>query len=234
LLITQLTSLGCAHRFLHRYTVKEGDTLWSIASTLNADPEIILDDNRLKSPRDLKIGQLLHVRGKRKQRNDERGEYIEPLGPASKTTTPVAIKIPEPQFSKPKTRADKDPRSIKLAWPVKKGVAFRNFDLDPRGPYEGIAIGAPMGSVVQAAADGEVIYAGQNKHQGHLVILRHDEPFMTVYAHLQEIQVKPGQNVRTGDVVGLLGRSGDVDAPQLQFQVRKNRIAVDPMRYFKK
>jgi len=123
---------------------------------------------------------------------------------------------------------------IDLIWPVKDGVVFKVFDERPESLFEGIALGAPMGASVRAVAKGSVIYVAQNVNRfGKMVIIKHDKDFVTIYAHLDKILVSKGKTVKSGDVIGHLGVSGGVSSPRLYFQVRKNRLPVDPQRYLK-
>lgn len=68
---------------------------------------------------------------------------------------------------------------------------------------------------------------------GRIVIVKHEEPFVTIYAHLDEVSVTKGHKVKRLDSLGTVGTTGGVDSPRLYFQVRKNRTPVDPERYLK-
>jgi murein DD-endopeptidase MepM/ murein hydrolase activator NlpD len=88
----------------------------------------------------------------------------------------------------------------------------------------------PEGTPVKAAEDGVVTYAGSEvKGYGKLVLIRHDNGYVSAYAHNGDIAVKAGEKVRRGQVVAKSGQSGNVTSPQLHFEIRKGATPVDPM-----
>jgi murein DD-endopeptidase MepM/ murein hydrolase activator NlpD len=94
---------------------------------------------------------------------------------------------------------------------------------------DGINIAAPVGTPIHAAADGVVSYAGNElKGYGNLILIKHDDGFVTAYAHANSIGVARGQRVAKGDVIGTVGQTGDVDQPQLHFEVRQGMKPLDP------
>lgn len=114
----------------------------------------------------------------------------------------------------------------RLLWPVKEGKVVRSFgeSKDPRYGVNfynpGIDIAAPLGAPVLAASSGTVILAQNIRGYGKTVILDHGQNVVTVYAHLQELRVRSGQEVKEGQVIGLVGDTGLVDGPTLHFEVR--------------
>lgn len=119
----------------------------------------------------------------------------------------------------------------RLLWPVKEGKVIRNFgeSKDPRYGVNfynpGIDISAPLGSPVLAASSGVVILAQSVRGYGKTIILDHGQDIVTVYAHLQELKVGSGQEVKEGQVIGLVGDTGLVDGPTLHFEVRVGKKA---------
>jgi lipoprotein NlpD len=112
-------------------------------------------------------------------------------------------------------------------WPA-KGKVIAGF-AEPRS--KGIDIDGWPGDPVVAAAAGRVTYTGTGiPGLGKLVVIKHDNGFITVYAHNRTILVKEQQNVARGEKIAELGAS-DADRPKLHFQVRKGAAAVDPLRY---
>ena len=96
---------------------------------------------------------------------------------------------------------------------------------------KGLAIAGRAGDPVIAAADGVVVYAGSGlRGYGNLVILKHNNTYLTAYAHNQTLLVKEDQPVRKGQKIAEMGNS-DADRVKLHFEVRKNGTPVDPMRY---
>lgn len=140
----------------------------------------------------------------------------------------------------PAVRADKqaerrsadrapDTRTI-FDWPV-HGKVIARFGRQPGGEKnEGIAIAVPEGTRIASADDGVVIYAGGGlKKFGNLVLVRHANDYVTAYAHARELQVKRGDQIKRGDVIGTSGQTGSVSAPQLYFEIRRNSAPVDPL-----
>ena len=85
---------------------------------------------------------------------------------------------------------------------------------------------------VRAAADGVVAYSGNElKGYGNLVLIRHEDGYVTAYAHASELFVKRGDTVKRGDVIAKAGQTGSVSSPQLHFEVRKGAVALDPMKF---
>lgn len=97
---------------------------------------------------------------------------------------------------------------------------------------DGINIKAPKGTAVRSAENGVVAYTGSEMSgYGNLVLVRHADRWMTAYAHMDKILVKKGDTVKAGQSIGTVGATGQVDSPQLHFEVRKGTQAVDPSKY---
>ena len=99
--------------------------------------------------------------------------------------------------------------------------------------HTGVDLRAPEGTPIPAALDGIVTAAGPRGDYGNAVEVRHPDGFTTLYAHLSEVQVAPGQEVRQGDPVGLSGQTGRTTGPHLHLEVRKGGHPVDPRLAFK-
>jgi murein DD-endopeptidase MepM/ murein hydrolase activator NlpD len=95
---------------------------------------------------------------------------------------------------------------------------------------EGINIAASRGAPVRAAENGRIVYIGNAaKGYGTLILVKHADGYMTAYAHLDRPLVAEGQDVRRGETIGTVGSSGNVDRPQLHFEIRKGRESVNPV-----
>ena len=107
-------------------------------------------------------------------------------------------------------------------WPV-QGRIISEFGTKPDGGHnDGINVAVPAGTSVKAAENGVVAYAGDElKGYGNLVLVRHSNNWVSAYAHNEEILVKRGDQVRRGQVIAKAGRTGQVNQPQLHFELRK-------------
>ena len=98
------------------------------------------------------------------------------------------------------------------------------------GGNEGINIAVPEGTPVKATEAGTVTYAGSEvKGYGNLVLIRHENGYVSAYAHNGSLGVKRGEKVKRGQVIATSGQSGNVTSPQLHFEIRKGQTPVDPM-----
>jgi murein DD-endopeptidase MepM/ murein hydrolase activator NlpD len=98
--------------------------------------------------------------------------------------------------------------------------------------HDGVDIGARQGTIVRASRSGHVIYAGNRiRGYGNMIIIRHADTFSTVYAHLSKITVKKNQFIGRGLPIGRVGRTGHATGSHLHFEVRNNRVPVDPLLY---
>jgi len=115
-------------------------------------------------------------------------------------------------------------------WPV-HGKVIAGFGPRPNGQQnDGINVAVPENTPVKAAEDGVVAYAGSElKGYGNLVLVRHSNGYVTAYAHAKELLVKRGDPIKRGQVIAKSGQTGNVDAPQLHFEVRKGPSPQDPM-----
>ncbi len=117
----------------------------------------------------------------------------------------------------------------RFVWPV-VGRVILPFGGGGNGERnDGINIAAAAGTPIHAAAAGTVTYAGNElKGYGNLVLIQHDDGYVTAYAHAESISVERGDRVGKGQVIGLAGATGDVDRPQLHFEIRKGVQPINP------
>lgn len=125
--------------------------------------------------------------------------------------------------------------SGRLRWPV-QGRIISAFGPRPDGTHnDGVNFSVPQGTDVHAAEGGEVIYVGDElKAYGKLVLLRHDNGWVTAYAHNEDLLVTRGKKVARGDVIAKAGKTGPVDQPQVHFELRQDSKAVDPTSFMEK
>ena len=191
------------------YRVVRGDTLSKIARQHGQSVNSLMQLNSIKNPNQIKVGQVLRVNGSGR---------AAPLAPAGSST------VQAPQATTGKSVAA--PRAIKLAWPA-SGAHRRGTGAQSQGVF----ITGTRGSTVSAAAPGKVMYAGNGlRGYGNMIIISHDDNFMSVYAHNDSLNVKENQTVRQGQTIATMG-SSDTSQVQLYFELRYNGKAVDATRY---
>ncbi len=141
-----------------------------------------------------------------------------------------------PRANAPIVQASDEPQQMPASygdghfmWPL-NGRVISTFGSVGNGERnDGINIAAKEGEPIHAAAGGTVTYAGNElKGYGNLILIRHDDGYVTAYAHAQSIGVNRGDRVEKGQVIGLAGATGDVDSPQLHFEIRRGVEPVDP------
>lgn len=161
-----------------------------------------------------------------------------PVTQVAKIPTPVLR--PDIKESRIASELVPDPNTARLFTPSQYGFIWpTNGKVISRfGPKEGglhndgINIKAPYGSPVRAAADGTVVYAGNElRGYGNLLVVKHDQGYMSAYAHLADMMVKKGDQLRRGTLIGHIGNTGNIDTAQLHFGIRKGKKALDPEQY---
>lgn len=201
------------------HTVKDGETGFSIALDYGVPWPTIAAANAMKVDAPVRTGQKLAI----------------PTVAARPTTAPAPgpLQRASPSAS-PAALADTP--APKFAWPL-SGKVRRPFLVAGAkdGPHEGIDVLSPEGTAVRASAAGTVIFAGQGPEDyGLTVILFHGGRWTTTYSFLSKVTVKEGDPVRAGERVGLVGETGLATEPQLHFEVRRNRVPLDPVKYLPK
>lgn len=147
---------------------------------------------------------------------------LEPPLPAE-TAKPVAM-LPAPAV-----------RSGGFLWPISNGKTLAGFGSQGNGlQNDGINIEAPRGTPIHAAENGVVAYAGNEiRGFGNMILIKHNDGWVTAYAHADQLLVKRGDTIKKGDIIGKVGSTGSVDKPQLHFELRQGKKPVDPTRYIK-
>jgi len=139
------------------------------------------------------------------------------------------VKAPQQVAAAPAVAAPPAEERAEFRWPA-RGRVISGFG-SKGGNGDGIAIAVPEGTPVKAASDGVVAYAGEElKGYGKLVLVRHDNGYVSAYAHNGELNVKRGEKVSRGQTIAKSGATGNVTSPQLHFELRKGSTPVDPTK----
>ena len=193
------------------HTVTAGETLFRIGKAYGMTYQELARVNGIQDAGKIRVGQRIFIPG---------------------ATQPLPVETITPMETTPPTPASPDPvPGIEtFIWPVNGTI---NSGYGPRGLsfHDGIDIAAPEGTPIRAIEDGEVIYSDQLRGYGNMVILRHADGIVSVYAHNESNLVREGQSVVRGEVVARVGSTGRVSGPHLHFEIRKNNVAQDPLRY---
>lgn len=217
------------------YKVRDGDTLYGIARTFEVTTNGIARLNNLRSPYVLKEGQIVRLPSSVQDPETS----VQPSVRTASLTTPAQITPPEkPRKTEARTARTPLPKttpgrsSSKFLKPV-SGKTISSFGPKANGLHnDGINIRVPRGTPVRAAENGVVVYAGNElEGYGNLVLVRHADRWMTAYAHLDKIMVKRGATIKRGASLGTVGSTGQVDEPQLHFEIRRGTKALDPKKY---
>ena len=118
-----------------------------------------------------------------------------------------------------------------FAWPVDSGTVSSGFGIRNGTMHDGVDIAAPVGTPIHAAESGATIYSGRLRGYGNVIIVRHDDHYVTVYAHCSETLVREGESVTRGQTIGRIGSSGRTTGANLHFEVRRDNRARNPLAY---
>ncbi|MFZ3127727.1 MAG: peptidoglycan DD-metalloendopeptidase family protein [Rhodoferax sp.] len=223
------------------YTVKPGDTMIHIGLETGQSHKDIARWNNLENPNRIEVGQVLRVVPPVSYET----AVAKPVASAAVTPTPIAAGPAKPA-SAPASAASAAPAATPAPAPAPVAAATAGSDDDlgliwpGRGAIlagydevknKGLDIGGAAGDPVLAAAEGRVVYAGAGlRGYGNLVILKHNNTFLTAYAHNQTLLVKEDQTVKKGQKIAEMGNS-DADRVKLHFEVRRQGKPVDPAKY---
>jgi lipoprotein NlpD len=220
------------------YTVKTGDTLIRIGLENGQNWKDLVKWNAIENPNIIEVGQVLRVVPPGVDPNAASSRPIttakvetKPLDPKAAASAasgvasaPAPAPTPTPAPAPPVARDGDD--DINWSWPA-AGTVVAPFD---EGKVKGLVFSGKAGDPVLAAADGRVVYAGSGlRGYGNLVILKHNNTYLTAYAHNQALLVKEDQTVRRGQKIAEMG-STDADGVKLHFEIRKQGKPIDPAR----
>jgi len=235
LLLGLLASLGCAttggSRPLHEdhvpgawHVVEAGETSASIAKRAGIVLEDFLEINGLRRHEPLIPGRPVFLFGA------TAGLSASEQTPVASVSEPVDPAAPLGASSQPAPAPRAGPAPLR--WPLRAPRLTSRFGKRWGRPHEGIDMAAPIGTPVLAAAGGTVIYAGdQVRGYGNMVVLRHADNLVTVYAHNSLLLVQTGDPVTVGQEIARVGDTGRSTAPHLHFEVRRRDTPHDPLLF---
>ena len=212
------------------HRVQAGESLVAISRLYSVDWKDMARWNNLSDPNRLEVGQLLALSGsseppKAAPRAESNGVVVRPI--SNSDATPVQPKEAAPEPVEKVAESTPSAAALKLIWPA-DGPIVGQFDGNNN---KGIGIGGQLGAPVLAAADGRVVYAGSGlRGYGNLVIIKHDDTFLTAYAHNQALLVKEDQAFKQGQRIAEMGNS-ESDVVKLHFEVRQLGKPVNPLNY---
>jgi len=227
------------------HRVAAGETGIGIAQAYGVDWGEIVTINALGEPYILRVGQRLRLPAEARVQSPRAvdvaaraASFTLDIDDIATGSQPALAESGRPAAASavpkhPVTTAIAAPAAFsgRFRWPLAGPVIARFGPLAPGKVNDGINIAAAQGTPIHAAADGVVAYAGDEiAVYGGLILIDHGGGWMSAYGHAGEIAVQRGQAVKAGAVIGRAGASGQVQSPQLHFQLRKNRVPVDPMK----
>ncbi len=214
------------------HVVRRGESLFSIAWQYGLDYRTLARWNGIRPPYTIHPGQRLRLRpgpvARQRSAPPARPRQMPvPKKAASGSGKAEVARKPSPRTADAPERSGQ--RVVRWTWPA-DGPILRRFD--PRRPgKKGISIGGRPGDPVRAAADGRVVYSGSGLvGYGRLIIIKHNNLYLSAYGHNRKLLVREGDVVRRGQVIARLGSSG-TNRPQLHFEIRRQGRPVDPLRY---
>jgi murein DD-endopeptidase MepM/ murein hydrolase activator NlpD len=195
------------------HVVARGDALYGVARQYGVSPKELALANQLEPDAYLMPGQ----------------ELVIPAAGAVETAPAETVVAEAVVVETPAPVAEAASPDAAFVWPVDGKVIAMFGEEDDGETRSGIAIEARKGAPVKAARDGVVVYAGDAiRGYGRMILLRHDDGYVTAYGHNSAILVNVGDTVEQGQVIARVGDTGGVATPQLHFEVRQGKQPIDP------
>jgi murein DD-endopeptidase MepM/ murein hydrolase activator NlpD len=195
------------------HVVERHQTLYRICKTYGVDLKEVASLNGISDPSKIQTGQRIFI-------------------PGAKKLLKVEIYIDD-VVAEPGEKAKIAYKKLDFIWPV-EGKISDVFEEAESRRHQGIDISSPIGTLIRASNAGMVIYSNNTiKGYGNLIILRHSEEYVTVYAHNQMNLVEEGTWVEKGQIIGKVGQTGKATGPHLHFEIRKNNKPLDPFLFLK-
>lgn len=229
------------------HIVSPGDTLYNISNRYGVDVRSLATLNSVVDPTQLRLGQVLRLPESTFAAKTESSGSVRVSKLSSSVSTGSSTVVKDPIYSEETTpQITNNPdegkaaeKNVAVKQPEKKIVPGTKMLWPARGPVlsdfasngKGIDIGGQIGDVVVAAADGEVIFAGDGvRGYGNLVIIKHTPAIVTAYGHNSKLVVAKGDKVKAGQKIAELGKV-DANVPKVRFEVRQSGVPVDPSKF---
>ena len=222
------------------HIVQRGETLYQIAFRYGWDWKALAANNNLRQPFTIYPGQRISL----EQRAASVARAVTPTPTTRPSSSAPVRTTPTPVPAPVKSTAQKQPVTKKPA-PTPAPAALTGWQWPAQGPLiarfqsnaslnKGIDIAGQLGQPIFSAANGTVVYAGRGLiGYGEMIIIKHDDDFLSAYAHNSRLLVKEGEQVRVGQKIAEMGSSG-TDRVKLHFEIRRRGQPVDPLGYLPK
>jgi len=192
------------------HVVSEGETLTSICTTYSADLQEVAELNGIDNANIVVVGQTIFVPDVADSKSPPANQNDE---------------APKERIRQWKGQFD---------WPL-SGVITSKFGIRNKRRHDGIDIAAPEGTNIKAASNGQVLYAGDQKSgYGLLIIIRHSKGMISVYAHNMVNLVSEGDEIKMGQIIARVGKTGRATGPHLHFEIRKGTKPRNPLFFLPK
>jgi murein DD-endopeptidase MepM/ murein hydrolase activator NlpD len=207
------------------HVIRAGETLYSIARLSGVPLAVLARENRIADPAVVDEGRAIFIpAASRPQASSAAPDPASGVRRARQPLARIARTMPR--------TLDPAARGVSLTWPV-RGVLFSSFGPRARDQHDGIDLAAPEGTPVLAAASGTVLFAGEKRGYGKIVLVAHRGDVVTVYAHNSENLARPGDQVHEGAAIARVGHTGNATGPHLHFEVRVASRPHDPLGFLR-
>jgi len=195
------------------HRVERHQTLYRICKTYGVDIKEVASVNGITDQNRIQTGQRIFI-------------------PGAKEVLKVDIYIDDVVMESPEQVREKVAyKRLDFIWPV-EGPCIDYFEETKKKRHQGIDITSPLGTPIRASGSGVVVYSNNTiRGYGNLIVLRHSEEYVTVYAHNQVNLVEEGVWVEKGQMIGKVGQTGRATGPHLHFEIRRNNKAVNPFLF---